>query len=118
MSYKTIITGSRRLLDFEQLTAILDEILKGKEDVELLLAGAGSADTLGEAYANRRGFAITKYLPEWSKHGRNVALRRNQITGMQVDECVCFRDGMNKGTINMIHVSGKNGLIANLVLYS
>jgi hypothetical protein len=105
-----VIAGSRIFSDFAKLCDVMDKFLDGKEDVEIIVGGAKGADKLGEDYAHMRDISLKKILPEWSKHAKASALRRNEIMGLQADACVCFWDGGSTGTAHMIQVAKRNRL--------
>jgi hypothetical protein len=118
MAYRVIIAGSRNFNDFQKMCEVLDNFLRDKdEDVEIFVGGVKGADKLGEDYAHMRDITLKKFLPEWSKHGKASALRRNEVMGLQADACICFWGG-STGTAHMIQVAKRNHLSINIELFS
>jgi hypothetical protein len=73
---------------------------------------------MAEDYASMRDYPLKKFLPEWTKHGRDVALRRNEVIGLQANACVCFWDGGNSGNSHMIQVANNDFLKLYIIQFT
>lgn len=126
---KIIIAGSRDFYDYDYLEKTIDNILiqlnifvKDFNYIEIVSGGANGADKLGEMYAQYRNFQIKKFLPNWNKHGKSASPIRNKEMVDYINEnndklCICFWDGISKGTKNMIDTSSKLDIPTYIIKY-
>ena len=128
--FKVIIAGGRDFNDFEKLTKFCDKVLVNKRpNVEIVSGKAKGADTLGESYANIRGFNVKEFPAQWdnkevpyseigSTNGRTywrlAGIRRNEDMADYADALIAFWDGESRGTGHMIKDARKKGLLVRV----
>lgn len=115
--YKVIIAGTRDFSDYALLCSYADEVLAGKEDVEIVSGGAKGADALGEQYARERGYALKVFPAEWKKYGRAAGPVRNAQMAEYADALIAFWDGKSAGTRSMIRKAEDLGLSVSVNIY-
>lgn len=115
-SIRLIIAGSRTFEDFDLLRSKLDHFLGDKTDVEIVSGACRGADILGEVYARNRGFPIKPFPADWAT-GRGAGLKRNNDMACYATHCVCFWDGISKGTAHMIDIARAHGLVVRVVRF-
>ena len=97
---KIAIIGSRTFKDYELLKTVLNY---HKNKIEIIISGgAFGADSLGKKYAKENNIPITKFLPDWKKHGNSAGFVRNKDIIYASDYIYAFWDGVSKGTKNSI----------------
>ena len=115
---KVIIAGGRDFNDYDLLKKKCDKILSEiKEDIIIVSGGAKGADSLGERYANERGFGIDYFIPDWNKYGRAAGMLRNAEMSKHADAAIIFWDQKSRGSKNMIELSKKEGLKLRVINY-
>lgn len=107
---KVIIAGSRNFTDYETLKAELNILLIHKNIIEIVSGGAKGADILGEKYANEYEIKIKQFIPNWDLYGKSAGYKRNEQMAIYATHCVCFWDGVSKGTKHMIDLAEKHNL--------
>jgi len=117
MSFKVIIAGGREFDNYKQLCEVCDHMLQNKTNIEVVSGVARGADTLGEKYANERGYAIRRFPADWDKHGLGAGHIRNEQMAKYGDALIAFWDGSSKGTKNMIEVARTNDLQLKVEIY-
>lgn len=116
MSYYLIVAGSRNFNDYEKMCLYLDDLLEYVEPNVTIISGAAKgADTLGERYANDRGYGIIRMPADWNKEGRRAGWLRNNAMADKVIQhgyggCACFWDGKSPGTKMMIDICNKKNI--------
>lgn len=131
---KVIIAGSRSFNDYTLLKTELDKLFS--EPFIVVSGGAKGADSLGEIYAQEKGYPIERYLAKWNDlsvkncvikhnsygaynamagHNRNQEMLNAVLNNEDSGCVVAFWDGYSKGTQNMINISKKAGLFVNIV---
>ena len=55
---KVIIAGGRDFKDYNRLKEVCDKILINQNNIEIISGTAGGADTLGERYAQDKGYEV------------------------------------------------------------
>lgn len=110
--YRVIIAGGRYFSDYELLKKKCDEFLHDKtsEEIVIISGHASGADSLGERYAQEKGFKIETYPADWKKYGRAAGPIRNEQMANIANALVAFWDGKSKGTKSMISLAKKKGL--------
>ena len=103
---KVIIAGGREFNDYERLKQYMDFVLMNvnKDKLEIVSGGARGADSLGEFYAEERGYLIKQFIPDWEM-------------AKYADALVAFHDGKSKGTQHMIDLAKKENLLVRVVNY-
>lgn len=114
---KVIIAGGRDFSDYEVLRERCDFFLKTKSNIEIVSGAAKGADSLGERYANERGYSLTKFPADWDTHGKSAGYIRNAKMAAYADALIAFWDGKSKGTKNMIEIMRIIGKPFKIVKY-
>tara|TARA_B110000908_G_scaffold65731_1_gene79624 strand:- start:180 stop:542 length:363 start_codon:yes stop_codon:yes gene_type:complete len=108
-SFKVVIAGGRLFLDYELMVTTMDRLLNRKVaegyDIEVISGTAKGADTMGERYAEQRGFKLVRMPAQWSTHGRSAGYKRNVAMANIADAVVLFWDGKSTGTKHMYAIS-------------
>ena len=117
--YKVIVAGCRDFADYELLKEKCDFYLQNQkpEDIVIVSGHASGADTLGERYAQERGFKLETYPADRKAHGRAAGPIRNAQMADVADALIAFWDGKSRGTKNMIDTANKRGLQVAAVRY-
>ena len=131
---KVIIAGSRSFNDYSLLRTELDKLFN--EPFIIVSGGAKGADSLGEQYAQEKGYEIERYLAKWNDlsvpncrikynsygaynamagHNRNQEMLNAILNNLDGGCVVAFWDGQSKGTENMINISKKAGISIKIV---
>lgn len=100
---RLIVAGSRNFSDYLLLKYVLDKIIKGRKDIIIVSGGCKGPDMMGERYANENELEIVRFLPDWSK-GKKAGPIRNRQMAEVADKCICFYDGISRGTKSMIDI--------------
>jgi hypothetical protein len=118
---RLIIAGSRGFDDYALLESSVFTFLKELEDkhspIEIISGTAGGADTLGEKFAKRLNLKLTRVPANWDLHGKAAGYKRNVKMAENADACICFWDGVSKGTQHMINIARKYDLSLKIVMY-
>lgn len=102
---KLIVAGSRTFTDYTFLRDYLDRLLinvRKDSEIEIVSGHARGADSLGERYAQERGYALKIFPAEWDTYGKLAGFRRNTQMAEYADALVAFHDGESRGTKHMI----------------
>ena len=114
---KVIIAGGRDFKDYNRLKEVCDKILINQNKIEIISGTAGGADTLGERYAQEKGYEVKKFPAKWDEYGKKAGYLRNQEMGEYADGLIAFWDGQSKGTKHMIDIANKKGLKVRVISY-
>ena len=114
---KVIIAGGRDFKDYNRLKEVCDKILINQNNIEIVSGTAGGADTLGERYAQDKGYEVKKFPAKWDEYGKKAGYLRNQEMGEYADGLIAFWDGKSKGTKHMIDIANKKGLKVRVIIY-
>lgn len=117
---KLIVAGSRTFADYSLLEQKLDFYLQAyllSGDVEIVSGKARGADTLGERYARERSLSLKQFPADWERFGRAAGYRRNEMMVRYATHCICFWDGISKGTAHAISLAKRQGLVLRVVRY-
>lgn len=117
--YKVIVAGCRDFADYDLLKEKCDFYLQNKKpEIIVIVSGhASGADTLGERYAQERGYETEVYPADWKTNGRAAGPIRNAQMAAVADALIAFWDGKSRGTKNMIDTATKRGLQVAVVRY-
>jgi hypothetical protein len=116
---KIIIAGTRTFDNKQLLFNIMNDIIE-KLDLhyfEVISGTAEGADKLGEEWGKEKHAIISRFPPDWNKHGKAAGPIRNSQMADAADMCVVFWDGKSKGTKNMIETALSKGLFVKVVKY-
>lgn len=100
---KVIIAGSRSFTDYDFLENVM-LMIYGEDPFIVICGGARGADSVGESFAEKRGYPIYHYYAEWEKYGKSAGYNRNVAMADVADEAVVFWDGISKGSAHMIRI--------------
>jgi ABC-type enterochelin transport system substrate-binding protein len=114
---KVIIAGGRNFNDYNKLRESCDNILVNQNEVEIVSGTAAGADTLGERYAQEKGYEVKKFPAQWDLYGKSAGYKRNQQMAEYADGLIAFWDGKSKGTKHMIDIANKMGLKVRVIRY-
>jgi hypothetical protein len=116
---KLIVAGSRSFYNYKLMREKLDFYLQNvKEEIEIVSGMARGADTLGERYADEKGYPVKHFPAEWFKHrGASAGYLRNLQMAEYATHCVCFWDGSSPGTRMMIRIAKEKKLPCKVVKY-
>lgn len=112
-----IIAGGRDFNDYELLKRKCDFFLKNKENIIIISGTARGADSLGEKYAEERGYYVMRFIPNWEKDGKSAGFKRNAEMLKSADAVICFWDGKSKGTKHMIDITREKEIPLRIVKY-
>jgi len=115
---KLIIAGSRTFVNYEYLSDKIHEYLISSinGEVEIVSGGAIGTDRLGERFAKENNIALKIFPADWNLHGKSAGYIRNKQMAEYATDCICFWDGVSKGTKMMIDLAFKHEL--NVTIYN
>lgn len=117
--FRVIIAGKRSFNDYDTLRDVCDNILADKcrsHTVVVISGGADGADSLGERYAQERGYDLQRFPADWQQYGRAAGPIRNRQMADNADALIAFWDGESRGTKNMIETARKVGLLERTIM--
>jgi hypothetical protein len=91
--------------------------LVNQKDVEIVSGTAAGADTLGERYAQEKGYEVKKFPAQWDLYGKSAGYKRNQQMAEYADGLIAFWDGKSRGTKHMIDIATNKGLKVRVIRY-
>lgn len=119
-----IIAGGRDFFDYDLVSKKCDYLLKNQKDKEIVIIGglASGADTLGEVYAIDNGYKFIGFKADWDKYKKFAGHLRNQEMANYIKTnphrgCICFWDGISKGTYDMINICKKENIPVRVCKY-
>ncbi len=118
---KVIIAGSRSFADYEKLRSVCDSIFPNQYSeprISILSGTSSGSDSLGERYANERGYTLYRYPANWKQYGKAAGPIRNRQMVEDADAAIVFWDGQSRGTKNLIEQANKQGLIVRIIMYN
>lgn len=105
---RTIIAGSRSIIDYTVVNLIITE---SKIDITTVISGrAPGVDRLGERWAKENNIPVIAYLAEWDKLGKRAGYVRNETMAKNADALIAIWDGKSRGTKHMVDLGYKYGL--------
>lgn len=120
--FTIVIFGSRHYKNQEDFDQACDRLLANKHpDIEIVEGDCQGPDQMAEAYAIKRGYAHTKFKPDWDGLGKRAGFVRNRAMADYVKERlpdaggIAFYDGVSKGTGMMIELMKDRGLKVKVV---
>lgn len=122
--FKVIIAGSREFDNYDMLKEKCDKILSRKvnegEEIVIVSGTARGADTLGEKYAEERGYKIERYPANWDKYGKRAGYLRNKKMAEVSNACIVFLNpkAENKGSKMMISIATEEKLLIRVITES
>lgn len=115
--YRILVSGSLCFENYPVLCATLDRLLAGRENV-VINGGAKGAETLGERYAEQRGFAVKQFLADWETYGRGAKVIRNTRMVEEADCAVFFWDGKSKAVAELIEKAEARDIPVEVVRFT
>ena len=118
--FKVIIAGGREFNDYGLLCQTCDRMLSQKQRTHSIVIVSGTArgaDTLGERYAQERGYSIEQYPADWEHEGKAAGFIRNAQMASVADALIAFWDGQSKGTAHMIGQARQKSLPYRVVRF-
>ena len=109
--FKVIIAGSRNFTDYNFLRKKCDRILSNIKDEKWILSGcAKGADSLGEQYAQERGYYLAEFPANWDLHGKKAGVLRNEEMAREADALIVFIKNQSRGSLDMLRRAEQKGL--------
>lgn len=105
---KTIIAGSRDIIDYGLVTEAMNRI--DWDVTEIVSGGARGIDTLGERWASDNNVSLKIFPADWDTYGKAAGPIRNAQMAKYADALVAIWDGKSRGTSNMIGEAKDLGL--------
>ena len=116
---KIIIAGSRILSNYDLVAMECDRFIGeyfSDCDIEVVSGKCGQgADAIGEKYAENRSYKVKEFPADWNKYGHAAGPIRNAKMADYANAAIVFWDGKSRGSINMILVAQKKGLVVKVV---
>lgn len=105
---KTIIAGSRTILDYE----LVKQAIKEADFIitEIVSGRAVGPDMLGEKYAMEHNIPIARFPADWNKYGKGAGHIRNKEMANYADQLILVWDGESNGSRSMLGYAQKKGL--------
>lgn len=114
---RTIICGSRSIANLQFVFSKLNG-LEFRDSILLVVSGGcRGVDLIGEKWAKKEEIPIRRYIPRWSEEGKQAGPNRNTDMACNADACVCFWDGVSRGTADMIHKAEMFKLKLVVIIY-
>lgn len=118
---KVIIAGGREFKDYDLLKGSCDyyllPYLRDGLTIEVVSGKARGADTLGEQYAEEKGYEVKPFPADWKKYKLAAGPIRNGWMADYGDALIAFWDGQSTGTANMIEQATEKGLLVWVINY-
>jgi hypothetical protein len=118
--FRVIVAGSRTFQDYVKLKRCLNYFLRNRNPIGLVVVSgaARGADTLGERYAQEKGYFIDCYPADWGRFGKQAGFMRNVDMAEHADALVAFmQHGGTPGTQHMIDIAKQAGLPYRVVTF-
>lgn len=112
-----IIAGGRDFNDYHLMKSKLDQIIKDKENSEVVCGMANGADLLGKQWAEENDIDVIEFPANWTKYGKSAGPVRNIEMANYATHLIAFWDGESKGTKHMIDVAKKHNLKVGVIKY-
>ena len=116
--FRVIIAGSRGFCDYCRLAVVCDKLLQEiakSRQITVISGGANGADSLGEHYAQERGYALILFPAKWEQYGKAAGPIRNRQMADNSDALIAFWDGHSLGTRNMIVEATRKGIEVRII---
>lgn len=99
---RTIIAGSRDILDYDLLCNVIEST--GYNITCVISGTANGVDKLGEKYAQENNIKLERYPADWNRYGKSAGYKRNKQMEEVCDAAIIVWDGHSKGTKHMIDI--------------
>ncbi len=119
MKTRVIVCGGTEFRDRERCFGVLDRLLAGRGEVEIVSGHARGADLLGEEYAKLHGLALRVFPAEWARYGKAAGpIRNGQMIEYARGEqplVIAFWDGQSRGTANTLARAREAGIETHVI---
>lgn len=117
--FNVLIAGGRNFNNYELLKKKCDYYLSNldTDDIVIISGHARGADTLGEKYANEKGYELDLHPADWDKYGKSAGYKRNKEMVDIASAAIFFWDGKSKGTKHAIDLCNVKGIPYKIVRY-
>jgi len=102
---KTIIAGSRDIVDYDELVHCLEQL--DFNITEVVSGTARGVDRLGERWAEENNIPVKRFPANWNKYGKRAGFLRNEEMAEYAEAVVILWDGKSKGTKHMYNTAVK-----------
>ncbi len=109
---RTIIAGSRGGTHYQNLLDALKEI--SWTPTVVVSGTARGVDLMGERWAKENNLSIERYPADWDKHGKPAGYVRNVEMADKAEALLALWDGQSRGTMHMINLAKKKGLVVHV----
>ncbi len=109
---RTIIAGSRGGIHYQNLLDALKEI--SWTPTFVISGTARGVDLMGERWAKENNLPIERYPADWDKHGKPAGYIRNAEMADKASALLALWDGQSRGTMHMINLAKKKGLVVHV----
>lgn len=102
---KTIITGTRTFIDYNQFDFLLEELIADKnlQITEVFSGLAAGPDSMGKIWAEERKIPVREFPANWDEFGNSAGPIRNREMLNAGAEClILFFDGKSAGSKNIL----------------
>lgn len=100
---KTIIAGSRSIVDYKLIRTVIEQ---SKFDITIVICGgARGVDKLGAKWAINNNIPIKYFYANWNKYGKSAGAIRNEQMAKEGEALIAIWDGVSFGTKNMIKLA-------------
>lgn len=110
---KLIIAGSRHLkFDLSAIQDFIDALIPMDLGMpsEIVSGACKGVDVSGQNWAVFHGIPVTKFKPDWNKHGKAAGPIRNIRMAEYADALLLIWDGKSRGSLSMKSEAKKAGL--------
>jgi hypothetical protein len=119
---KLIVAGSRtfdnyKLLDISITDFIVHLTKEPFHQLEIISGTAKGADHLGEIFAKKNHLKCSRFPANWDKYGKSAGYKRNEEMAKYADACICFWDGISRGTNHMINIAIEHELDLKIIRF-
>ncbi len=120
---RVIVAGTRSLTNLSLVYTTLDEFFiryiqaNQRQLITIISGNYSGADALGEHYAKQYNHPLETYPADWDQYGKSAGPKRNALMASLATHCICFWDGISRGSKNMIDNAIKYNLKLEVVYY-
>jgi hypothetical protein len=85
--------------------------------IEIVSGAARGADKLGERYAKEHDLPIKQFPADWNNYGKQAGYLRNKQMAEYATHCICFWDGISRGTELMIQLCEQHKVEHRVIMF-
>ena len=118
--YRIIVVGSEGFRDYERIEFEISSLIaslnfKSKDEIEIV------TPELGKKYAEKYGFKVCIFYPDWDAHGKSAGYICNaemaDYASAEDGYLIAFWDGMSPEIQHMIKTAEGRGLKVTVIHY-